>query len=415
MKRISKLLSLLMVMAMLFMVVPVSAMAAGEEETPARTENEIGLVLLTSEAGVEDAAVIVPAQVVSENPVAATVTGEKSEEPAIVTTAVEPETIETQAASYLCLTQNGVIIDVLATNTGADYDYDAAANELTLNNFVGETMDVKSTAVPFKLILLGTNIFKTDNGFAIDLEGDINFSGTGTLIAEGKATEELMGGGINVMGNLIINSGNYDITAVGDTDTSSVVGILTGYNDADVITAGNLTINGGNIDVTAYNSKLAGAFGLFAYGDLIINNGNIDVFTDSPISYSRGIGAYDELVFNGGYTTVNSIAENGDAGALFSYNKIIINNGILDLCASGRVAKALVSEGSIDISPIYGDVDLNASCLYLEPLSTKTIKKHHANPKTGVDSTATDAAVTGAALLTLMGLAFAAKKRAAAE
>jgi len=243
----------------------------------------------------------------------------------------------------------------------------------------------------------------------------MNASGTGTLIAEGQATTDLMGGGINVVGNLVIDSGTYDIAAVGYENSSSAVGILAGDN-AEAMTMGNLSINGGNIDVTAYNSDYAGAFGLFAFGDLVVNGGNIRAFTDSPTSYSRGIGAYDKLIFNGGYTVVESIADHGDAGALFSYNKIILNNGILDLCTSGAVAKALVAEGSIDISAIYGDVDRDAACLYLEPLSTQTFKKHHnssANPKTGVDPSTSEAAVAGAALIMLIGLAWTVSKRGA--
>ncbi|MEL7659468.1 hypothetical protein [Acetobacterium wieringae] len=425
MKRISKFLSLLMVVAMVSMLIPVSAMAAGEAVDDQESANELSLVLVTTqEADTETA--LSEKMVINTDTVALPVTEEiivpidnrletevVSEQPVIST--IEPETIETQAATYLCLIQNGVIIDVLATNTGSDYAYDVAANELTLNNFIGEKLDVKSAAVPFKLVLVGTNRIKTDNGFAVKVEGDMNASGTGTLIAEGQATPDLMCGGINVVGNLVIDSGTYDIAAVGYEKSSSAVGILAGDN-AEVMTMGNLSINGGNIDVTAYNSDYAGAFGLFAFGDLVVNGGNIRAFTDSPTSYSRGIGAYEKLIFNGGYTVVESIADHGDAGALFSYNKIILNNGILDLCTSGAVAKALVAEGSIDISAIYGDVDRDAACLYLEPLSTQTFKKHHnssANPKTGVDATASEAAVAGAALIMLIGLAWTVSKRGA--
>jgi LPXTG-motif cell wall-anchored protein len=424
MKRISKFLSLLMVAAVLSMLIPVSALAAGVDVSDQESVNELGLVLVTTEVA-DPEIVLTEEQTTSTDiaplPAAADITvpadnsleaNVVSEQPVVST--IEPETIETQAATYLCLTQNGVIIDVLATNSGSDYAYDAAANELILNDFIGEKLDVKS-AVPFKLVLLGTNSIKTDSGFAVKVEGDMNASGTGTLIAEGQATPDIMGGGINVVGNLVIDSGTYDIAAVGYEKSSSAVGILAGDN-AEVMTMGNLTINGGNIDVTAYNSDYAGAFGLFAFGDLVVNGGNIKAFTDSPTSYSRGIGAYDKLIFNGGYTVVESIADHGDAGALFSYNKIIINNGILDLCTSGAIAKALVAEGSIDISAIYGDVNRDAACLYLEPLSTQTFKKHHAssaNPKTGVDSSTSEAAVAGAALIMLIGLALAVSKRGA--
>ncbi|MBU4439374.1 MAG: carbohydrate-binding domain-containing protein [Firmicutes bacterium] len=429
MKKISKFLSLLMVMAMLFTLVPISALAANDEAVAAATtDSDIRLVLITSEAAT--AASVESEQAVLENAVAPAVVAEQPvtdelivpadvmpETPAIpeqlTTSDHDPAVVDSTTATYLCLTQNGVIIDVLAANTGDDYAYDTATNELTLNNFIGEKLDVKTAIVPFKLVLLGTNILKTDNAFAVKVEGDMNASGTGTLIAEGQATPDLMGGGINVVGNLVIDSGTYEVSAVGYGNSSSAVGILAGDN-AEVMTMGNLTINGGNIDVTAYNSDYAGAFGLFAFGDLVINGGNLNVFTDAPVSYSRGIGAYDNLVVNGGVTTVKSIAENGDAGALFSYNKISINNGILDLCTHGAIAKALVAEGSIAISPIYGDVDLNASHLYLEPLSSKDFKKHYANssnPKTGVDPTGTDAAVAGLALLLLIGLAYLVRTR----
>jgi hypothetical protein len=425
MKRISKFLSLLMVAAMLSMLIPVSAMAAGEDVSDQAPASELGLVLVTADIA-DPEIVLAEAMTTSTDiaplPAAAeiTVPADNSLETKVVAeqpvvSTIESETIETQAATYLCLTQNGVIIDVLATNSGSDYAYDAAANELTLNDFIGEKLDVKSAAVPFKLVLLGTNSIKTDNGFAVKVEGDMTTGGTGTLIAEGQATPDLMGGGINVVGNLVIDSGTYDIAAVGYEKSSSAVGILAGDN-AEYMTMGNLTINGGNIDVTAYNSDYAGAFGLFAFGDLVVNGGNIKAFTDSPTSYSRGIGAYDKLIFNGGYTVVESIADHGDAGALFSYNKIIINNGILDLCTSGAIAKALVAEGSIDISAIYGDVNRDAACLYLEPLSTQTFKKHHAssaNPKTGVDLSTSEAAVAGAALIMLIGLALAVSKRGA--
>jgi LPXTG-motif cell wall-anchored protein len=75
-----------------------------------------------------------------------------------------------------------------------------------------------------------------------------------------------------------------------------------------------------------------------------------------------------------------------------------------------------VAEGSIDISPIYGDVDRDATCLYLEPLSAQTFKTQHAssaNPKTGVDTSTSEAAVAGAVLIMLIGLAVAVGKREA--
>ncbi|KNZ42727.1 hypothetical protein [Acetobacterium bakii] len=427
MKKMSKFMSLLMVLIMLSMLVPVSALAADNEEFAATEDNAIKIVLVTKEAAAEDA-IVTDDPVIVEEPLVTdeiVVPAESSSDTAVVpeqpatteinTAAVPDESIVTQMASYLYLMQNDVMIDVIAANTGADYSYDAAANQLTLNNFVGENMFVLSPADTFKLLLLGTNILRTDSGFAVNVYGNMNSSGTGTLIAEGLATENLMGGGINVIGNLVIDSGSYGIVAAGFENSSSAVGILTGYND-DIITPGNLTINGGTIDIAAYNSDIGGAFGLFAFGDLIVNGGNIDIFTNSPTSYSRGIGAYDKLVFNGGNTTVDSITDTGFAEALYSYNTITINNGILDLYTSGASANALVAEGGIYINPSYGDVDLNASSLYLEPLVTKDFKQPHyssSNPKTGVDTTAMDALVAGIMIFTLIGFSFAASKRGA--
>jgi len=458
MKRMSKFLSLVMVMVMLFMLVPTSALAAGTEETDKKADNEITAVLVTndsvaekatvSEQAINDVAVDISA--VSEQPatdkIAASAdttietnlvptqpaTGETAVPVAkpletsavseqLATSGIDTAAIVTEAASYLFLMQNGMTIDVIAANSGADYAYDSVTNQLTLNNFIGENLFVLSPADTFKLLLLGTNILRTNDGFAVNVNGNMNSSGTGTLIAEGQATKDLMGGGINVIGNLVIDSGSYGIVAAGFENSSSAVGILTGYNDG-AITPGNLTINGGTIDVAAYNSDLGGAFGLFAFGDLTVNDGNIDVFTDSPTSYSQGIGANDELVFNGGNTIVDSITDTGIAQALFSYNTISINNGILDLSTTGNSAKAIVADGGIYINPSYGDVDFNASSLYLEPLVTKDLKvakdfkqSHYSssNPKTGVDTTAMDAFVAGIMILSLIGLAYKVSKREA--
>ena len=434
MKKISKWMSLLMVLAMLFMLVPASALAAGSEETAATAPRDKSVVLVTNEAVTDQTIVSEPAAtdktadttavlqqtatdktaVTADTIVETPVVPEQPVAVANETAAVDTETVNTQAASYLCLTQNGMIIDVLAANTGADYAYDAAANQLTLNNFVGEELNAISVADTFKLVLLGNNVLKTNAGFAVDVVGDMNLSGAGSLAAAGQSTDVLKGGGISVIGNLVIDSGTYELTATGNDGSRTAVGIVTGEDDG-AITPGNLTINGGDIDIASVNTGLGSAYGLFAFGNQTINGGNINVSTECIKDYSTGIGAYNgDLVFNGGYTVVNAISHTGEAAALFSNQNIIINNGILDLCTAGVVAQALDCEGGIYINPCYGNVDLTASCLYLEPLCSKHFAKHHAassNPKTGVETKNEDAFIAGLALLSLMGLAMIVSKR----
>jgi len=257
--------SLFMVMAMIFMLVPASALAAGSEETAATVTNDKSVVLLTNEVLTDqtivseqaatdktaDTTAVLQQSATDKTAVTADTIVETSvvpEQPAASaneTAAVDAETVNTQAASYLCLTQNGMIIDVLAANTGADYTYDSVANQLTLNNFVGEELNAISVADTFKLVLLGNNVLKTNDGFAVDVVGDMNLSGTGTLAASGQSTAVSKGGGISVIGNLVIDSGTYDITATGNDGSRTAVGIVTGEDDG-AITPGNLTINGGD-------------------------------------------------------------------------------------------------------------------------------------------------------------------------
>jgi hypothetical protein len=434
MKKMSKCMSFLMALAMMLLFVPSSVLAAGagSKETATVVKDDSSMMLITNTVDEKavpeqaqsekttDATVVQP-QLVTDTPVLA---GDKivdqasvPEQPVTLTNeagAADTETVTTQTASYLCLTQNGVVIDVLAANTGADYDYDAAANQLTLNNFVGEELNAISVADTFKLVLLGTNVLKTNNGFAVNVTGDMNLSGNGMLVASGQSTAVSKGGGINVIGDLVIDSGTYDITATGNDGSRTAVGIMTGEDEGD-ITPGNLIINGGNLAVTAVNTGFGSAFGLFAFGNQSINGGTIDVSTECTKNYSTGIGAdYGDLVFNGGYTVVNSVSHTGEAAALFSNQNIIINNGILDLHTSGVLAQAFDCEGSLYINPCYGNVNRSASSLYLEPLACKSFVNHHAaseNPKTGVENKKTDVLIAVLGFISMLGLAVMVRKR----
>ncbi|MBC3797951.1 hypothetical protein [Acetobacterium tundrae] len=439
MKKLSKLMSLMTVMVMMFMLVPVSALAASSQETASVADNSN---IVISEVVIADTTTVTNTKTVAEPTVTADKIVETSvgtEQPAVTafqdpvaagppvnntveTPIVTEETLEATAVPFMALYKtDGSEINVLAINSGEGYAYNTETNALTLNNFTGKSLLSKLMGDNFAIILQGTNTLKTDNGFAIDIKGDVNLSGPGTLVAEGESTTDSMGGGINVIGNLAIDSGTYNITAIGNTDDSSVVGILTGYNDSDAIASGNLTINGGNVNVAASNAGTGGAFGLFAYGNNVINDGNIDVFTDCSNSFSSGVGSYNDLVFNGGDTTVNAVTNTGTAVALFSYSGIKINHGILDLSATGGISPlALSSKKSVQINSIYGDVDVTASSLYLTSSKVKSYEtvgtfKHSesssANPKTGIRNSSGDVLMASMLILSLIGVVFAVRKR----
>ena len=445
MRKLSKLMSLFLVLSMIFMLVPVSALAADKEDVGTDDEDGSVIIVLTAEDGVTvapaettdptvnpaapAAAATTPATGVTTTPKDATVTPAPAADktvgtaaapaqPAVTTDetiAVEEETIDAMTATVADLTlSGGTVVNLLATTAGAGFSFDAAANTLTLDNFTGQELNVVSAADLFKLVLLGTNTLTTNNGFAVDVTGDLNMSGTGTLVAQGQATAATRGGGIHVTDDLTIDSGTYDITAIGGAGTQGAYGIF-----ADSATTNSdVLINGGNVDITAINTGDAGARGIFSYGDVIVNAGTLDVYTDAFEGQSMGIGAADDLVFNGGYTTVrsNSATDAGVSTCLFAASWLVINNGILDLCATGGAnPRALSGYEGIYINPCYGTVDTSASCLYLEPLCSKHFKHHHqaysANPKTGVATTATDAFVAVLALVALMGTAVVLSKR----
>lgn len=444
MRKLSKLMSLLLVLSMMFMLIPVSAMAAEKEDIGTATDVGSTIVVLFTEDGAtvpatgttvtaanpttSAADATTPATGTTATATDATVTtapaADKTvgtavapEQPAVTTdenAAVEEATIEAMTATVADLTlSGGTVVNLLATTAGVGFSFDAAANTLTLDNFTGQELNVVSAADLFKLVLLGTNVLTTNNGFAVDVVGDLNMSGTGTLIAQGQATAATRGGGIHVTDDLIIDSGTYDFTAIGGDGTQGAYGIF-----ADSATTNSdVLINGGNIDITAVNTGDAGARGIFSYGDVVVNAGTLDVYTDAFEGQSMGIGAADDLVFNGGYTTVrsNAATDAGVSTCLFAASWLVIDNGILDLCATGGAnPHALSGYEGIYINPCYGTVDTSASCLYLEPLCSKQFKHHHqasSNPKTGVETTATDAIVAVLALVALMGTAVMMSKR----
>ena len=199
MKKMSKLMALLLVVVMVLMLVPVSTFAAEEvveeptlvvlavegapvdESLTTAIETPVAEAPAVEAPAVETAVVETPAveaPVVTAAPVV--------EEPVVETQAVEG-TIEVKAVPALGLWRDSVtFIDVLLNSVGADYSYDAVANALTLNNFVGREIDAADMGSNFAMILKGTNIVATDVDSAIDVVGNLTMSGDGELTAIGE-------------------------------------------------------------------------------------------------------------------------------------------------------------------------------------------------------------------------------------
>ncbi|PKM46783.1 MAG: hypothetical protein CVV01_05510, partial [Firmicutes bacterium HGW-Firmicutes-6] len=314
MKKMSKLMALLLVVVMVLMLVPVSAFAAEE------VVEEPTLVVLE----VEGAPVV---------PVA--------EAPAIETAADEG-TIEVQAVTLGLWRDAFTFINVLATNVGADYSYDAVTNALTLNGFVGKQVVATEMGSNFAMILKGTNVIANDTGCAVDVTGNLTMGGPGEITAIGSESA------IHVTnGDLVLNDGDYELYAINDVGDVSAVNV----------TNGDLIINDGWVDAEAINTGIGGAWGLWADNDLVINGGDIDVITESISGRSMGIGAGDDAIIKGGYTTVKSTTETGIANALYADSWVVIRDGILDLCTQGGVNPlAIYGAEGVWISPCYGDV-----------------------------------------------------------
>lgn len=415
MKKMSKLMALLLVVVMVLMLVPASAFAEEVVEEPTLVVLEVegapvDEVLNTAveepvveepvaeEAVVEEepAAVEEPVVEAAEVPVAQVPV---VDEPVVETQAADVGTIEVKAVPALGLWRDAVtFIDVLLNTVGADYSYDAVTNALTLNNFIGKQIDAADMGSNFSMILNGTNIIANDTGSAIEVVGDLTMGGPGEIMAIGSTRA------IRVTdGDLVLNDGDYELFAIGNVGDVAAVDVVNG----------DLIINDGWVDATAINTGTGGAWGLWADNDVMINGGDVDVITESISGRSMGIGAGDDIIVKGGYTTVKSTTETGMANALHADSWVVIRDGILDLCAIGGVNPLAIYAGDgVYISPAYGDVDLSASCLYLEPYYGTTYKYSTSdNPKTGAQDMGQDALMATMGLLALMGMAYLISKK----
>ncbi|MEL7660683.1 hypothetical protein [Acetobacterium wieringae] len=420
MKKMSKLMALLLVVMMVLMLIPVSTFAAEEvveEPTLVVLEVEgapVDEVLNTAveTPAAETPAVETPAAVepvaaapavetpAAETPAADAPVVAVAEAP-VIETAADEGTIEVKAVPALGLWRDATtFIDVLLNTVGTDYSYDAITNALTLNGFVGKQVVAADMGSNFAMILKGENLVVNPDGCAVEVVGNLTMGGPGELTAVGEYSA------IHVMdGDLVLNDGDYELTALTSDNTHNAYGIL--------VDNGDLIINDGWLDATAVHTGTGGAYGLWADNDLVINGGDVDVITDSVSGQSMGIGAGDDAIVKGGYTTVKSTTETGVATALYAASWVVIRDGILDLCTSGGVNPLAIYGGEgVWISPCYGDVDLTASCLYLEPNCCHHWKHcKSSNPKTGTQDMGQDALMATMGLLALMGMAYLISKK----
>nr|WP_294493458.1 LemA family protein [uncultured Anaerosporobacter sp.] len=180
-------------------------------------------------------------------------------------------------------------------------------------------------------------------------QGDLNISGTGSLISiAGKATthstgvniENLnkslticdganvtaIGGngyysrGVFVNGSLMIDGGS--LTAMGDHsgDSSSSYGVYGGYLNSSFTTknGGSLTAVGGNAKYTS-----AGAYFLNITNNIIVDGGTV---TASAQKQAINVAP----VFGGGYVHINTAGLNADGSGATVLNDSILASGIAD-------------------------------------------------------------------------------------
>lgn len=427
MRKMSKFAAILLIVLMVFSMVPISAMAmeteivgngevqidenlAGEQVTP-QLEQPVAEDPYALEPVVEEPAQQDPVEEpaaeeepVSEEPVV-------EEEAAVIETAdveevvevAEDPIVEVAGTAYLALFKGGIEINVLAENIGEGYAYDVDNNELTLTDFTGEQLLAMVFGTPLSIILQGSNTLATDDGFAIDVDGDLKLGGSGELNTFGD-------GGIAATGDITITGGEYNIFAYED-DGSSTSGIVAGTTDVDgnVLTEGEIVINGGKFDITAIAADDGDATGIYSTDDTIVNGGSFDIYTYSENGYSTGMYAMEDLIFNGGYVDVLSETETGTAICLWGSDWLALRHGCFDLVAvGGDNPLALYSDVGIYTNPCYGDVDTTASELHL----CCTCKTMSDNPKTGVQSSAMQALIASVGLLLLIGSAVIIKKSA---
>ena len=454
MKKMSKLMALMLVVLMVFMLVPVSALANEEDvladeilvEEEVVFEEIVVEEVVVEEAVVEEAVVeeaVVEEAVVEEAVVEAVVAEEAVVEMAAVEEAVVEEVVEfaevadleepiAEAAEVLSLflSQNNILIDVIANTVGANYWYDDASSTLTLSDFTGDQLIATVINEALSLVFHGVNSFATNpnslSGFAIDVVGDVHLSGPGELIAAGAATDLDYGGGIRATGDVIFDGGSYYLRALAGENTWAADGIQAGNN---------LIVRDGIFDIWAVDSSDGGAYGAWSYGDIMVHDGWFDIYTYSDSGTSMGMGAEDDLLIQCGKFDILAETCTGEATGLYAGDWLMIDGGCFDLVARGGCDPRAMRADKIWLNPCFGDVDTTASEIHMSCPCGKyceyedecydecydeceweytiydPIHASSENPKTGVETLPMEVLLASLSILALVGLAVTIRKK----
>ena len=168
---------------------------------------------------------------------------------------------------------------------------------------------------------------KSTSALEINEGANVTINGNGTLNAHGK----IAGSGINLSGNLTIESGTINASAsqsLGGSDDNKVSGILIG-------TEGTLRVTGGNITASGTKDRGNTRYGMCVRGKFTMTGGKMEVIGND----CQGLYTWGQFKLSGGEMAVSSKAgllgfiANGDSTVIEASGKLTVD--ILDI-ASGK-------------------------------------------------------------------------------
>ncbi len=199
----------------------------------------------------------------------------------------------------------------------------------------------------------GNSFTDEDANAALFSKSDLRLSGNGTLNIDANYKD-----GITSKDGLVINSGNYNITANDDGIRGKdylVIndGTFVLDSNGDAVKSDNENSACGYIQINNADIKITtNADGLYAYNKISIANGTFDISCNGNTSSSKGIKAGSWVYIENGEFTINSVDD-----ALHSDLDIIINNGNLTLATYDDGIHAEneleINNGSIEITTSY--------------------------------------------------------------
>ena len=258
---------------------------------------------------------------------------------------------------------NGVSMLAAANNTVSCGDgsavYNPATNTLTLNN-AEITAEHDGCGIysdgSLTIELIGKNTVGGD-GTALDsgvkVEGNLTFTGDGSLAAEGESD------GIYVKDNLTVDGGAVSGTATDGTgihvsggltvDSGSVSGSGGGLGGNGVFVSGGLTINDGSVIGSATDGEEKGGV-YVATGGLTVNDGSV---SGAVTGGDEEGGVYDAaggLTVNGGSLSGTAAGGEGSDGVRVDTGGLTVNDGSLTGTAGGEESDGVyVDNGGLTV------------------------------------------------------------------